>query len=119
MKSVYRTGEKIEVVINNERKEFKRKKTDDSNSNNYVDEIEAPHSTTVASLKNWLIKNYVCTESLSKNVLEDYKAKINQEIEVIYFEFGFYLNLKGAEMIFFGFPIYFLFLLIICCLIIN
>lgn len=89
MKPVYKTGEKIEVVINNERKEFKRKKTGDSSSNNYVDEIEAAHTTTVASLKNWLIKNYVCTESLMKFVLDDYKSKINQEIEVFFLKINF------------------------------
>ena len=82
MKPAYATGEKIEVVINNEKKEFKRKKTGDSSSNNYVDEIEAGHSTTVSSLKNWLIKNYICTETLIKNVLDDYRSKINLEIEV-------------------------------------
>lgn len=82
MKPAFATGEKIEVVINNEKKEFKRKKTADSNSNNYVDEIEAAHTTTVSSLKNWLIKNYVCTETLIKCVLDDYKSKINQEPEV-------------------------------------
>jgi len=85
LKPSHKSGEKIEVVINNEMKEFKRKKTDDSSSNNYVDEIEASHSTSVASLKNWLIKNYICHESLMKSVIDDFRSKINQEIEVILF----------------------------------
>ena len=83
LKPVFKTGEKIEVIINNEKKEFRRKKTGDSSSNNYVDEIEAAPSTTVASLKNWLIKNYVCKDTLMKVVLDDYKSKINTEIDVI------------------------------------
>ena len=82
LKPVYKPGEKIEVIIKNERKEFRRKKSGDPSSSNFVDEIEAAHSTSVSSLKNWLIKNYVCTDTLMKSVLDDYKSKINQEMEV-------------------------------------
>jgi len=82
LKPVYRTGEKIEVILSNERKEFRRKKIEESSSNNYLDEIEAPHSTTVASLKNWLIKKYVCIDTLTRIILDDYKSKINPEINV-------------------------------------
>ena len=82
LKPNFKPGEKIEVVINNERKEFKRKKAGDSTTTNYVDEIEAAHSTSITSLKNWIIKNYVCTDSLARTIIDDYKSKINPEIEV-------------------------------------
>jgi len=86
----FKNGEKIEVVINNEKKEFKRKKNGDSITITYVDEIEAAHSTSIVSLKNWLIKNYICTDNLSRMIIDDYVTITNQEIDVYYYYFSLY-----------------------------
>lgn len=104
LKPSFKHGEKIEVVINNERKEFRRKRTGDSASQtNYVDEIEAVHTTTIAALKNWILKNYICIDTLNRTIIEDYKNQIKPDVEVfksflffiVYFLVSFIVNKLG------------------------
>lgn len=90
----FKQGEKIEVIINNEKKDFKRKKEASANNSTYTDEIEAAHSTTINSLRNWIIKNYICQDYLSKMVIEDYKKNVKPEIEVFYFFLNFFIKKK-------------------------
>ena len=50
--------EKIEIVIDNQRKDFKNK-NQSQNSNNYRDELEANNNVIVEKFKIWLMKSYI------------------------------------------------------------
>lgn len=83
LKPNFKQGEKIAIVLNNENKEFRKRNSPDDVSQEWIDEIEATDSTAVGSLRNWIIKNYVCIDYLTRSILEDYKSEVNSDIDVI------------------------------------
>lgn len=48
-----------------------------------MDEIEATELTTLSSIRNWLVKNYLCIEYLTKTIIRNFISEIKTEIDVI------------------------------------
>jgi hypothetical protein len=68
--SVPKKGEKVEIIIDNTKKEFINKTATGPNYNN-SDELEANATVTVGKFKEWLIKAYIQGESFNKLVEND------------------------------------------------
>jgi len=47
-----------------------------------MDEIEATELTSIASIRNWIIKNYICIEYLQKSIINSFSSEITTEIDV-------------------------------------
>jgi hypothetical protein len=58
-----------------------------------MDEIEATELTSINSIRNWIIKNYICIDHLQKSIIDNFITEIKTEIDVnlnssnIYFSF--------------------------------
>jgi hypothetical protein len=68
--SVPRKGEKIEIIIDNTKKEFVNK-TNTSHNYNNIDELEAGAHVTVGKFKDWLLKAYIEGDSFRQLVESD------------------------------------------------
>jgi hypothetical protein len=72
-------GEKITILIDNQRKEFRNK-----NNTNTTDELEAHGSVTVMKFKEWMMKSYVDITHLKESITADLANSGLNEKEVIY-----------------------------------
>lgn len=75
-------NEKIEITLDNTRKEFKNK---NSTSGDNSDDLEALGSVSVQKLKEWLIKSYVDIEHLRNSINNDFVASSLTDKDVKYY----------------------------------
>jgi hypothetical protein len=77
--SVPRKGEKIEIIIDNTKKEFVNK-TNTSPTYNNIDELEAGAHVTVGKFKDWLLKAYIEGDSFKQLVESDLNQMVSNHI---------------------------------------
>ena len=82
LKPNFKKGEKIGIKIEYDRGEFKKRKIEDNPNITSQDEIEATELTSIASIRNWIVKNYICIEYFSKCIIESFTSEIKTGIDV-------------------------------------